>query len=678
MVALQKLLRSFTREPDPQSAEEIRVVPLSETPFVGAPKFDLTAEDEEKLERIAPSPPRTPESASLHKPQAPSYSESASAPMQLPLLSHAYPPRTPPAAQEVRFPEPVVGLDAVALRERKDENAESTETGPPDWLGIFFDLAWTTTFSNLTSNTELTTFSTLLSYAVFFILAWWLWAAQVSYDTKFYTNDWFHRAMLMIQLTIFGTLSAFTKDFNPFSTMVDPRKAPLEDFVKFQYARKSMLGISGLFAATRLFLVISYARVFYYLRKGTMEQQRQRNRILIQIGTYITSCLLFAGAFLVVKYNLTPASVWARLLLWLGGVGSEVLVFLFVPDVDGRQLRNVDTMGERLSSLTTIILGEGLNSLAGTLVLAASAIGFSAQTGGVSASATLVITFAFLLYFDGFKRRTLSMQNRSKLNILLHFPLHLAIIVLLEALKNTLVYSSLIGTTMWFLKRAEQPKGNEDADDAVVAAFRNVGIDFEKVIADGIRQIRGNNFTGYTQEQQDADINELVNKAFAQVFLNIFENFELADDDMRANFTTYIQAVGGAARSDDIAKEKFALEGVLDAKLADVQASALWIPLAAGAFLASLAFIAIVNAWVPKHRYIWASVLARAAMAVVVALLTLLRASPATWKSLQDQGLLGALVAVSFVTQFAVDHILIWFAVRRRVHWRRVASFSST
>lgn len=66
-------------------------------------------------------------------------------------------------------------------------------------------------------------------------------------------------------------------------------------------------------------------------------------------------------------------------------------MLLILRDIDGWQPRNVDSMGERLSSLTTIVLGEGLNSLAGTLVIA----------------------FAF----DGFVRRTLSVTNRSKLNL---------------------------------------------------------------------------------------------------------------------------------------------------------------------------------------------------------------------------------------------------------------------
>lgn len=75
--------------------------------------------------------------------------------------------------------------------------------------------------------------------------------------------------------------------------------------------------------------------------------------------------------------------------------------------------------------------------MASVLVLAASAIGFGSYAGGSTAATSVVIAFAFLLYFDGWRPSSRS-GHRTKLDFLLHFPLHLALIVLLEALKNSL------------------------------------------------------------------------------------------------------------------------------------------------------------------------------------------------------------------------------------------------
>lgn len=79
----------------------------------------------------------------------------------------------------------------------------------------------------------------------------------------------------------------------------------------------------------------------------------------------------------------------------------------------------------------------GLNGVASVLVLAASAIGFGSYAGGSTATTSIVVAFAVLLYFDGWRPSSRS-GRRSKVDFLLHFPLHLAPIVLLEALKNAL------------------------------------------------------------------------------------------------------------------------------------------------------------------------------------------------------------------------------------------------
>ncbi|KAG9088904.1 hypothetical protein FS749_001768 [Ceratobasidium sp. UAMH 11750] len=60
----------------------------------------------------------------------------------------------------------------------------------PSWLNLLYDLAWTATFSSLTSNAKFKDLWDTLSYAVFFATAWWLWVSQVFYNAEFYTDDW--------------------------------------------------------------------------------------------------------------------------------------------------------------------------------------------------------------------------------------------------------------------------------------------------------------------------------------------------------------------------------------------------------------------------------------------------------------------------------------------------------
>lgn len=47
---------------------------------------------------------------------------------------------------------------------------------------------------------------TVYSYSIFFILVWFMWAQQIIYHTRFYTDDVYHRIILVIQFMLFGEI----------------------------------------------------------------------------------------------------------------------------------------------------------------------------------------------------------------------------------------------------------------------------------------------------------------------------------------------------------------------------------------------------------------------------------------------------------------------------------------
>ncbi|KAH7104224.1 hypothetical protein BKA62DRAFT_498704 [Auriculariales sp. MPI-PUGE-AT-0066] len=677
--------RSFSLEPDEKHIDDLRVLHFSDSPWV--PEDQLSPADGHRLERIAPSnspaaeraiyasttaghlsehthsgsmsnantvpasgyfdSPHDSSNTVKHPIPGPDYSG-------LPLLHNEYPPQ---AGSSPMFAATQLVDVARALRAH-DEKAEDA-TGPPDWLGIFFDLAWTMTFSNLSNGTALTSVISLLNYGIFFSLAWMLWAAQVLYDTKYYSNDWFHRIMLLLQLVTFAALSAFTKDFDAFNKNIDPHAAPLDEFAAVNYSRKTNLGISALFAGARLLLVISYIRVLLHLPKYP-SARKQRKRLVFQIVAYLASGIIFTVAFFVVKTHFNPSVRPIKLILWGTGLSIEILVYLFVPEVDGRLLVNVDTMGERISTLTTVILGEGVNGLGQTLILTASTTGFTVRLGGIILTLGLVILFAFLLYFDGLRRSTPSTRRRSRVNVLLHFPLHLAIIVLLQSLNNNLIFISMQDQLDTFLAQVSK-SGADGSTDSLIKAFRNIGIDAQAIVEAGIvRQQQANG----GQPTSDEDFNELNQMLSARAVLNIFQDFNEVSDEMAVGFSDYIYSYNSSARTD-LGTFNPQLIGLMQAQLQNLDASSLWITLAAGAYLIGIALIALVNAWVPQHRYIWISSLGRAGMGLLVAAVTVLKVTPSIWTKLHDNGWLPATIAIAFITQFVLDQILIRVATNR-------------
>lgn len=65
-------------------------------------------------------------------------------------------------------------------KQEGESNSEEESERPPEWLELAGDLAWTASFSSLTSNTTVTEPISVWNYAVFFALTWHLWATQVS------------------------------------------------------------------------------------------------------------------------------------------------------------------------------------------------------------------------------------------------------------------------------------------------------------------------------------------------------------------------------------------------------------------------------------------------------------------------------------------------------------------
>lgn len=65
----------------------------------------------------------------------------------------------------------------------KDQDIEWGEQ-IPSWLNLFDDLAWTATFSCLTSNNKFREPWDSVSYVTFFTTGWWLWVSQVHFDNN--------------------------------------------------------------------------------------------------------------------------------------------------------------------------------------------------------------------------------------------------------------------------------------------------------------------------------------------------------------------------------------------------------------------------------------------------------------------------------------------------------------
>ncbi|KAG9019437.1 hypothetical protein FRB90_002260 [Tulasnella sp. 427] len=337
----------------------------------------------------------------------------------------------------------------------QEEEYECEEEGerPPEWLELAGDLAWTATFSSLTSNTSVTEPIAVWNYGVFFALTWHLWATQTSYDIKYYTNDWWHRALFVSQLAIYAILAAFSGSFNvgweldnnatePFT---GNNTAPTNQTIAQNSENsivKSFRGVNILLCISRLLLFAQYVRALWYRQKS---KRFSTWRFYLPAAFTFIAALLFLGCFGLIRDKAPSKSVAiTQLSIWGIAILIQIVAGALTPEDDEGALRSKSTLPRRMSTLTVIILGEGLNGICDALRNSINSLAMTKTMIGEMIAMLLVLYFMWLLYFDGFHIRSNTHKAVEDLWLWSHFPLHLSMIMLLEGIKNLFLYTNVI------------------------------------------------------------------------------------------------------------------------------------------------------------------------------------------------------------------------------------------
>ncbi|CUA69867.1 BEACH domain-containing protein lvsC [Dictyostelium discoideum] [Rhizoctonia solani] len=354
-----------------------------------------------------------------------------------------------PAREDEKSSQPAAQVPEAQKQEPKGYSRLLKHPGS-GWTLLFYDLAWTATFATLAQNGSFIEPLDALSYFGFFAAMMWLWASQTLYSVHFYTNDWFHLTSIFLQMILFGLLAATTKGYHltnyisrsPGSTTLNSNSDELSDADELQRfnAEKtdqfSARAMATAFALTRFLHLLQYLRACYYAgwgkgvkTRGHVPRGRFRlTRVPAQIdsilvGLIFSNMMLFAAMGIMFSaFGTTVTGASVRLGLWIGGFLLEVISHLWFPvvrqiarhrrknkdlktahwteDVNPLPVAKVD-LRERLDTITTIILGEGINGFAGTLTSILTAAGVGKAVLVNVASTAFTIWFIAYMYFEG-------------------------------------------------------------------------------------------------------------------------------------------------------------------------------------------------------------------------------------------------------------------------------------
>lgn len=514
----------------------------------------------------------------------------------------------------------------------------------PGWLNLFYDLAWTATFSSLTSNNKFKQPWDSISYIVFFTIAWWMWTSQVFYSIDYYTDDWFHLLIVFLQLIIFGALAATTRGFDVSTYILHSpgsnewEDTSIENIKPEQYANErvakvSLVAISIVFALSRLLLLVQHIRVVIYA-KFTHRSRRYPIRLLLVPVALAISTTLFFISFVVTKRHGTEANgAKVKFYLWGSGILVEVIAHIirFQWEInDGIKLRSHGSIAGRLCDITTIIMGEGINAIAGTFFAIQKAPGFGGPTGAGIVCCALIVFFLTYLYFEG--AAPLESVRRRAAWAMVHLPWLLSAILLLEGVKNQLLLSSFLNSFLYLSRKTEEilnldGMSDEKFEEALRPILLKVGLSF-KDQWQRLEDLLQANMTGTNATELDGQtVIEITTvwylrmqmSSIVNTYITFMDNDTIADD-VQKTFSRYQNDYAFTFQDLDNVST---LQGVIwDLIHASVN-NARYISGLCGMTFICLATLNLIQSW-PRDRFHWASIISRYLMGFCMLMLLLL------------------------------------------------------
>ncbi|KAL9111309.1 MAG: hypothetical protein Q9227_004186 [Pyrenula ochraceoflavens] len=298
-------------------------------------------------------------------------------------------------------------------------------------IELFYDLFFVANLATFTSNSEIADGHTLASYIGFFSLMWFTWLQTSLFDVRFGTESVFSR---LCKACSFGIMLGFAIAGPQFKTW------------KVEENTRSFRSLSLILMASRLILMIQYGVVLVYVRPWWKKTFVPLAVIMV---TLFVTAMVFLGLFFAFQPD-RGSHAYAGFYVVLG---IEAIVTI-ATSMKWRFIGFKHThLVERVGLLTLIIMGEGIIGMTksvsyimkGSTYLAPSVI------GGIICS-VLIIYFLWMLYFDQIEHERFG-TIRQQIWALLHFPLHVAILLTVEGVTQFISWRIAYSSSDWALTK---------------------------------------------------------------------------------------------------------------------------------------------------------------------------------------------------------------------------------
>ncbi|WOO79101.1 uncharacterized protein LOC62_02G002637 [Vanrija pseudolonga] len=308
------------------------------------------------------------------------------------------------------------------------------------WLSLFYDLVVVTVLGTFSNTHNVRTPDSIPIFFSFFIIVVCIWVSQIHYDVRYEAEDAFHRIFKALQIIVFMFIGASGGGWNP-GRIVKIKDVAGDDSaaqrqLNHDKAAMSFLTITLAFAATRALLAVQYLVVVVSGRRI----KRRTSAPKAAVFGLALSC-----AFAVVAAALSASSrrrAHIKVILFYIGVGIDTLTALWQYS-DSGPVPAVE-IAERYGAFSLIIIGEGFVALSGIFNKAID--GIAVKGSGIYLQVFLVIVVIINLWsflFSNFNAGDRINKKRTFAWEILHFPLHLSMMLLIAAMVNAVAIDSL-------------------------------------------------------------------------------------------------------------------------------------------------------------------------------------------------------------------------------------------
>ncbi|KAL1956793.1 hypothetical protein VTO42DRAFT_6847 [Malbranchea cinnamomea] len=288
-----------------------------------------------------------------------------------------------------------------------------------DPIELFYDLFFVANLGSFTSSHEINNVSNLKSYVGFISLMWFVWLQTTLFDIRFNTDSVLSRTFKAFHLGIMVAFAILAPNFDTSNLEQHPER---------------FRDMSLVLMATRIVLILQYATVAWYVRVWKHTLVAKTAVMAILFG----AAMVYLGlSFVFIRNPQVHGYVG-----WYVVSGVEAVLMIAISSFWKVLSFKNTAIVDRFAGMTLIVLGEGVVGMTKAATgIAQGTTKVTKSSIGLMIAYVLIVYFIYMMYFDQLDEERFG-TIRQQLWALLHYPLHIAILLTIEGCRAFVLFDT--------------------------------------------------------------------------------------------------------------------------------------------------------------------------------------------------------------------------------------------